>query len=286
MEQMDPESRHFITQRLKLHYVLWGDEAKPPILLVHGMRDHVRNWDRVAERLVDHFAVYAIDLRGHGDSPWVYGSQYSVVDFTADVAALVDHLDRKPITILGHSLGGAIALQYSGVFPEHVRRVISVEGLGPPIMEPRSASRRMREWITHIRDLEKRVPRRYDLEGAVKRMEEENPHLNHEMAEHLTVHGSRENDDGTRSWKFDNFTRMHSPYEFNLSDAREIWNQITCPVLLIRGSESWARDPETDGRASAFHNYRSVLIQDAGHWVHHDQIEPFMAAALPFLVGE
>jgi pimeloyl-ACP methyl ester carboxylesterase len=117
-------------------------------------------------------------------------------------------------------------------------------------------------------------------------MEEENPHLSDEMARHLTIHGARKNDDGTLSWKFDNFTRMHSPYEFNVGDAREIWNQIRCPVLLVRGSESWARDPEEDGRASAFHNYRSVCIEDAGHWVHHDQLEEFMDVALPFLTSE
>jgi pimeloyl-ACP methyl ester carboxylesterase len=286
MGGMEPESRFYTSQRLKLHYVVWGDEARPPILLVHGMRDHARNWDAVAERLVDHFAVYAVDLRGHGDSEWSYGSLYSIVDFVADVAAFADHINRYPLTILGHSLGGGVSLQYTGVYPERVRKVVSIEGLGPPFREPVPASKRMREWIEHVRDLERRQPRRYRLEDAVRRMEEENPHLSDEMAKHLTIHGARENDDGTLSWKFDNFTRMHSPYEFNVGDAREIWNQIRCPVLLVRGSESWARDPEEDGRASAFHNYRSVCIEDAGHWVHHDQLEEFMDAALPFLVSE
>ncbi|MEX2236788.1 MAG: alpha/beta hydrolase [Dehalococcoidia bacterium] len=283
---MEPESRYYESQRLKLHYVVWGDEARPPILLVHGMRDHARNWDLVAERLVDNFSVYAVDLRGHGDSQWAFGSVYSVVDFVADVAAFGDHLNRFPLTVLGHSLGGAIALQYTGVYPEQVRKVVSIEGLGPPMMEPKPASQRMREWIDHVRDLERRVPRRYQLDAAIKRMEEENPHLTHEMARHLTIHGSKLNEDGTRSWKFDNFTRMKSPYEFNVHDAREIWNQIRCPVLLIRGSESWARDPEKDGRASAFHNYQSYCIEDAGHWVHHDQLEPFLDVTLPFLASE
>jgi len=92
--------------------------------------------------------------------------------------------------------------------------------------------------------------------------------------------------DATYSWKFDNYVRAHSPYQFNTEDAREIWNQIRCPVLLIRGSESWQNDPEEDGRASAFHDYRSVVIEDAGHWVHHDQIERFLAAVTSFLQEE
>ena len=114
-------------------------------------------------------------------------------------------------------------------------------------------------------------------------MQEANPHLTPEMARHLTLHGTRHNDDGTLSLKFDNYERAHSPYEFNIGDAREIWNQIRCPVLLVRGDESHARNPEEDGTASAFHTYRSVLIKGAGHWVHHDQLDAFMGELLPFL---
>jgi pimeloyl-ACP methyl ester carboxylesterase len=116
-------------------------------------------------------------------------------------------------------------------------------------------------------------------------MEEENPHLSPEMARHLTIHGLRQNEDNTYSWKFDNFVRSHSPYDFNLDDAREIWNQITCPVLLFRGEESWAADPVEDGRASAFHNARIVTIKDAGHWVHHDQLDQFLEITKDFLLS-
>lgn len=236
--------------------------------------------------MVDRYCVYAPDLRGHGDSDWASGGQYSLPDFVLDVAALADVLDRDPPTIIGHSLGGAIALQYAGVCPDRVAKVVAIEGLGPRVMQRRPAHLRMRDWIGHVRDLERRRPRRYpSIEAAVARMEEENPHLTPEMARHLTVHGARQNEDGTYTWKFDNFVRMHSPYEFNIEDAREIWNQVRCPVLLVRGDESWAGDPEQDGRASAFHDYRSVVIKGAGHWVHHDQLERFLAVVREFLLG-
>ncbi len=282
---IEPESRYYTSQRLKLHYVVWGDEAKPPLLLIHGGRDHARNWDAVAEGLIDHYCMYAPDLRGHGDSAWAIGGQYSMPDFVADIAALADEIDRDPLTIIGHSLGGAIALQFTGVFPHRVEKVVSIEGLGPPPQPPRPAHVRMEDWIAHVRDLERRQPRRYaSIEDAVRRMEEENPHLTPEMARHLTIHGVRQNEDGTYSWKFDNFVRMHSPYEFNITDARDIWNQIRCPVLLIRGTESWMSDPEKDSRASAFHNYRYVVIEDAGHWVHHDQLGRFLQVVREFLL--
>jgi pimeloyl-ACP methyl ester carboxylesterase len=282
-----PQSRYYWSQRLKLHYAVWGAEASPPLLLIHGNRDHARTWDQVAVRLKERYCVYAVDLRGHGDSAWAVGGQYSLPEFVLDIAMLARQIDRNPLTIIGHSLGGAVALEYSGVFPDAVSKVVAIEGLGPPAREPTPASQRMRQWIGHMKEFDQRTPRRYSsTEDAVKRMLEENPHLTEEMARHLTIHGARENDDGTLSWKFDNYVRLHSPYEFNIAEAREIWNQIRCPVLLIRGSESWAPDPEADGKASAFHDYRTVLVKDAGHWVHHDQLEKFMETVWSFLREE
>jgi len=280
----EPESRYYWSQRLKLHYAVWGQESNPPLLLIHGNRDHARTWDHVAKRLKAAYCVYAVDLRGHGDSEWAIGGQYSLPEFVLDIANLAAELDRNPLTIVGHSLGGAVSLEYSGVFPLEVRKVVAVEGLGPRVGAPTPASQRMRRWVGDLQAFDKRHPRRYaSVDEAVKRMVEENPHLTAEMAHHLTIHGMRENEDGTRSWKFDNYVRLHSPYEFNIGEAREIWNQIRCSVLLIRGSESWASDPEEDGKASAFHDYRSVVVRDAGHWVHHDQLDEFMRVIEDFL---
>src|SRR5262245_30876749 len=62
-----PTSHYFYSQRLKLHYVDWGAADKPPLLLIHGGRDHARNWDWVAEDLRRDFHIIAPDLRGHGD---------------------------------------------------------------------------------------------------------------------------------------------------------------------------------------------------------------------------
>ena len=280
----EPISRYYWSQRLKLHYVVWGDEANPPLMLIHGNRDHARTWDQVAVQLKQEYCVYAVDLRGHGDSQWSVGSQYSLPEFVLDVAMLGRELNRNPLTVIGHSLGGAVALEYTGVFPQFVKKVVAVEGLGPPVREPVAASSRMRSWIGQMQEFDTRKPRRYAaLADATKRMLEENPHLTGDMARHLTLHGMRPNDDGTLTWKFDNYVRLHSPYEFNIAEAREIWNQIRCPTLLIRGSESWASDPEQDGKATAFHDYRSVLVKDAGHWVHHDQLDVFMGVLRDFL---
>ncbi len=280
----EPESRYYYSQRLKLHYAVWGDDGKPPLILIHGGRDHCRNWDRVALALNDRYTIYAPDLRGHGDSGWALGTMYSLPEFVLDVATLVAELGEDPLTIVGHSLGGAIALQYAGTFPNRVRKVVAVEGLGPPTIEHQPAHLRMRHWIDHMHEMERRQPRRYaSVEDATRRMLEANPHLTADMAHHLTLHGTHDNDDGTLSWKFDNYVRIRSPYEFNLEDAQDIWSRIQVPVLLIKGAESWAPDPEKSGRAVTIRNYRSVTVQDSGHWVHHDQLDRFLEAVTEFL---
>lgn len=281
-----PTSHYYYSQRLKLHYVDWGNADKPPMLLIHGGRDHARNWDWVAEQLRDEYHVIAPDLRGHGDSEWARGSQYALIDYVLDIAQLLEQVQLFPIIIIGHSLGGAIACQYSGIYPERVQQLIAIEGLGPPPDQLRRgpAYRRMQAWVAEMQTFAGRHPRHYpNLETAVQRMQEANPRLSAEQAHHLTVHGTYRNEDGTYTWKFDNYVRAHSPYEFNMEEARSIWGRITCPTLLLRGTKSWATDPLQDGRSSAFQQVQCVDVAQAGHWVHHDQLAEFLRIVRLFL---
>ncbi len=283
-----PTSHYFYSQRLKLHYVDWGNPGKPPLLLIHGGRDHARNWDWVAHALRDDYHIIAPDLRGHGDSQWAVGGSYAMIDYTLDVAQLLNSLDSFsfPITIIGHSLGGSVALQYTGTYPKLVKKVVAIEGLGPPpgLIKETPAQERMRTWIGEMQGLSLRHPHRYkSLDEAVQRMRDANPQLSPEQARHLTVHGSYRDEDGTYLWKFDNYVRAASPYLFNMNEARELWSRITCPTLLVRGCDSWASDPEKDGRATAFADYKLINIEKAGHWVHHDQLDLFLKAVQEFL---
>jgi pimeloyl-ACP methyl ester carboxylesterase len=286
-----PTSHSYFSQRLRLHYVGWGNNGAPPLLLVHGGRDHCRNWDWVAQALRDDYHIIAPDLRGHGDSQWVIGAGYAMIDYVYDIAQLVHQLKLAPLTIIGHSLGGSISLQYCGIYPENVEKVVAIEGLGPPaemIAERRGkrADLRMREWIEMMRSMAGRSPRRYaTIDEAVERMQAANSFLSPDQARHLTMQGADQNEDGTYTWKFDNYVRAFSPYLFNAEEAHELWQRIRCPTLLIRGTESWASDPLTDGRAEYFENARVVSIEKAGHWVHHDQLEVFLELVREFLAG-
>jgi len=114
-------------------------------------------------------------------------------------------------------------------------------------------------------------------------MQTENPHLTEAQARHLTIHGSNQNEDGTYSWKFDNYIRAFPPVGVDFEQQHHLWSRITCPALLIRGTESWASDPSKDGRARHFQNATVVNIPKAGHWVHHDQLDEFLRVTREFL---
>jgi pimeloyl-ACP methyl ester carboxylesterase len=284
-----PTSRIYFSQRLRLHYVDWGNASAPPLLLVHGGRDHCRNWDWVAERLRAEWHVIAPDLRGHGDSQWSPDGSYTMAGYIYDLAQLIHQQQLAPVTILAHSLGGNIALRYAGIYPKSVRKLIAIEGLGPsPKMQAERAKRsiadRMQSWIDEQRALSGRLPRRYaTIEDAFQRMQEENKHLSAAQARHLTQHGVNQNEDGTYSWKFDNYVRAFPPYDMAQADLEELWQRIGCPTLLVYGKESWASNPATDGRAGLFRQAETVTVERAGHWVHHDRLDEFLSITGRFL---
>ncbi len=283
---MEPISHFFYSHRLKLQFWDWGSEGKPALVLVHGGLDHARNWDWVARAFRDDFHVYALDLRGHGNSGWSPGAMYTIAEHVLDLSALIDIIGESPVYLIGHSLGGMIVLHYSGVYPDRVKKVIAIEGVGfPPEHRVHApASARMRRWIEDVRKTEGREPRSYaDLDSAVARMKEANPHLTDEVARHLTLHGTNWNSDGSMVWKFDNFVRPLAPYGHNILDASEIFGQIACPVLLLWGQESFARDPSGDPRVAPIRDRHIVGVPNAGHWVHHDQLPVFLEEAKRFL---
>jgi len=284
-----PTSQSYISQRLRLHYVDWGNPGAPPLILIHGGQDHCRNWDWVAEDLRRDYHIIAPDLRGHGDSAWSPSGEYGMSAYVYDIAQLIHQQKLAPVRIIAHSMGGNVALRYAGVYPETVSKLVAIEGLGPsPAMMARrrqaSAPERMRGWIEQKRGFAGRTPRRYaSIEEAFARMQTENKHLTPEQARYLTVHGAAQNEDGSYSWKFDNYCRSNSPTDLSERDIQALWANIACPVLFVNGKESWASNPDTDGRMKYFKNGQVVEFEGAGHWVHHDRLDAFLETARAFL---
>lgn len=273
MADENPTSHSYFSERLRLHYLDWGNDAAPPLLLVHGIHDHCHSWDAMAQSLRSHYHVLALDLRGHGDSAWTQGSPYSYLEYVQDLAQLVRQRQLAPLTLVSHSLGGTIASMYAGAFPEAVSRLVVIEGVGlyPRPEEPPQA--RLRQWVDANYALAGRQPRRYPtLEDAYRRMQDTNPHLSPAQARHLTIHGASQNEDGTYTWKFDNYTRKPRPYDIPNEDIAALWRCIECPVLIVNSRHGYPHRIGQDGTATHFQQATLRQVEDAGHWPHHDQL--------------
>ncbi len=284
-----PTSQTFVSQRLNLHYLDWGNPDAPLLIIQHGGRDHCRSFDWMAEQLRHDWHVITPDLRGHGDSDWSPDGDYSVSAFVYDFAQLVHTLTEERVTLIGHSLGGNIVARYAGLYPERVERLINIEGLG---FTARSVAEKagqgyaelMRRWIEKRRAIASSPRRTYpDFDSALARMREANAHLSEEQVRHLTLHGTRRNEDGTLSWKYDHFLNAWNPVDATVEQIREVWSAIICPTLLLWGKDSIFPSPDEDGRLAYLHHATLHVYEDAGHWVHHDQFDRFMADVKEFL---
>lgn len=289
MTLLPPRSGSCTAAGLRLSYCEWGAPDAPVLLLQHGGLDHAHSWDWVAAEFAAEYRIIAPDLRGHGDSAWAPDGDYTMLAFVRDFARLVEELQLAPLRIIGHSLGGNIATRFAALYPAQVQKLVSIEGLGPspklraereavPMLE------RMRKWLGEMRRLEARPPRRYpSVAAALERMRAAHPNLDAARAQHLTEHALRRNEDGSCSWKYDPRMRAHGPFDLRTTELEQLWAAVECPVLLCYGVNSWASNPAVDGRASHFRQARVSLYEAAGHWVHHDQFERFIAEARAFL---
>jgi len=285
-----PASCSFVSQRLRMHYVDWGNHDAPLLILVHGGQDHARNWDWLAGELRRDWHVVAPDLRGHGESEWSPDGDYGHAAYVYDLAQLIRVCgDERPVSIVGHSLGGVISCRFAGAFPERVRRLVSIEGISmmpwvdagdevPPLAQ------RLRGWVEDRQDFAAREPRRFDtFAQTCERMKANNAALSDEQAHHLALYGTRRNEDGTFSWRFDDYTRKATMIDITRAEERGLYGEITCPVLLLQGGASWFNDPREDGREGFFREVRTVSFEGAGHWIHHDRPEAVLAELQDFL---
>jgi pimeloyl-ACP methyl ester carboxylesterase len=286
MTRRRPTSHSYFSQRLRLHYADWGNAAAPHMLLVHGVQDHCHSWDWFADAFADRFHVLAPDLRGHGDSEWVRGSSYHHADYVYDLDQLVRQRNLAPAVVVSHSMGGTLAAMYAGVYPKCVKALVVMEGVGlwPGWSGQGGPEQRIDEWIRGTRQMSARLPRRYaSLEEAYDRMQQANARLTPEQARHLTSHGSNRNEDGTYSWKFDNYTHAWPAFRIPEADLVALWQRISCPVLLVNGAEGYPHRIGQDGTLRHFRDVEVIDLPDAGHWPHHDRLDEVVAAVAAFL---
>jgi len=287
--------RFFRSGTLRIHFRDWGNEGAPPLVIVHGLRDHSHSFDDLARGLLDRFHVYALDLRGHGDSETTpyYAFGHFVLDLHNCIRAL-----RIPRPILvGHSLGGEVVLHFAGAFPDVASRLVIIEGLGPPPVDMAEEVAWNVQGFGRIDRATAGHPTLKDLDAAYARLRERNPRLAESKARELAILGTRAVEDGTLEWKFDAMlATMAITGPFNLEYSMALWQRVACPTLIVHGGESgefWRNkrgavylDPgDLQRRLACFRQHQFVEIAGAGHMVHFDRPRELLSAIRGFLPG-
>lgn len=275
MTAMSARSTHITSRGLSLHVVEWGAEDLPAVVLLHGLRAYGHWFEEFAEAAADRFHLLALDQRGRGGSDWAPAGRYTTDDYVADIAALIEQKQLKRYALVGHSMGGTNALNYAAGCPAGLAALVIVDSA--PELDPRGLAR--------IREELGRTP------GSFATKDEALAFLGplHRRAGARSLATRlewmlRQDAQGRWQWRID--PNIFDP-RMTPDPPERSWNAIrnvTCPALIVRGSDSDLVTAEcADRMAAEFRQASRAEIPDAGHMVVEDNPKAFTAAVLPFL---
>jgi pimeloyl-ACP methyl ester carboxylesterase len=286
---LEPKEHFFVNDGLKIHYWEWGDPKEETFVFVHGVRDQGRSWEPFIAAMVDRgFPIkhaVAFDLRGHGDSEWPSTSRgYQHEDFLADLAGLLRHLDKEPLTIIGHSLGGSMALLYAGAFPEKVKRLVLLESLGPFARADDEVPEIIAERLTGRNYIE--IPFPYpSVEAAAKALQKRFPLIPDAAAAQMARYGTTVKG-GSYRWKHDPILRYRTTTAMSEGQIEAFIRRLKCPILFVYGMESDFMKSVRGPRVKLFNNAQIVGVEGAGHHIPHEKPEELAKIVMPFLMRE
>lgn len=279
-------SEFFDVRGLRCHAHVWGDAAlatpgRPTLLLMHGWMDVGASFQFVVDALAADRHVVAADWRGFGRSEPPPGTDaYWFADYLGDLDALIDRVSpEQAVDLLGHSMGGNVVTIYAGVRPGRVRRLVNLEGFGLPQTKPSQAPKRYASWLDELKTPQ-RLRDYASLAEVAERLRQNNPRLPADRAAWLAPHWARL-DDASGRWVIqgDPAHKRANPVLYRVEEVLACWARITAPMLWVQGRETdvakyWGdRYPlaEFEERLKAVPDVREILIDDAGHMLHHDQ---------------
>ena len=283
---------------IELNVFTMGNAEGKPVVLVHGLRDSAKSLFLVGAELAKKYLVLIPDLRGHGASPRF--SSYQMPDFLGDLHETITSLTQGSCALFGHSLGGHIASRYSALFPETIRCLMLVEGLGPPNKKHENESDYVRYYRNSLEsrliNAKKGLRPLQNLDHAVDRLMVNNPRMDkkqaEELAENLTVRSN-----GLLHWNFDPKANGVFIGASQLENEK-FWRQVECPTCIVSGvlsHEYWSREltsdmrsgyfqeGEMEQRASVFQNAQHYWFENSGHMVHYDEPDRLANLCMGFL---
>lgn len=268
--------QEFVSVRGLEHRVLrWGPPSRDPIMLMHGWLDTADTFQFMVDAFERDWPLVAFDWRGFGRSAWSPDG-YWFPDYFADLDALLDQFcPDGPARLLGHSMGGNIAMLFAGIRPERVRRVVNLEGFGLPRSRPEEAPGRYREWLHQLREPPNFGEYR-DHDDLAHLLLRRNPRLTPERAAFIARAWATETPEGRVRIVADPAHKRLNPYLYRRDEAEACWRNVTAPVLLLLAelSEYLPRL----GEEGAVEHFRRCLpgicvevMAGVSHVLHHEQ---------------
>jgi pimeloyl-ACP methyl ester carboxylesterase len=272
-------------RNLNYHVLTWGEPGagKVPLVMVHGWMDVAASWQFVVDALEDDHWVIAPDWRGYGLTQSPPTDNYWFPDYLADLDFLIDHYSPgAPVNLVGHSMGGNIAMLYSGSRPHRIRRLVNLEGFGLARTQPSMAPKRYSKWIDELKAFHRGELdlKTYDsADGVAKRLMKTNRRLSQDKADWLARHWAQPDANGTWRILGDPAHKITNASLYHVEEALEIYKCISAPTLAVEASDDslsqwWAGKftlAEYHERLKSVPDCRIGKIEDAGHMLHHDQ---------------
>ena len=301
------QSRFLPVRNLRYHVTTWGDESlvtaqRPPLVMLHGWMDVGASFQFVVDALAevegDARFIVALDWRGFGLTDTPGADTYWFADYLADLDAVLDTLfPQGTVDLLGHSMGGNVAMSYAGVQPERIRRLVNLEGFGMPEAQPHQAPKRLAQWLDELRQPAQLRP--YDgLQAVADRLIKNNPLLSPDKAAWLAPHwaGQGVGTDESGPWHIrgNPAHKRVNPMLYRKEEVLAAWRLISAPVLWVEGdltdvAKWWGhRYPRSDfeARLAVVARVQRALLSPCGHMLHHDQPQALAVHLLGFLNAE
>jgi pimeloyl-ACP methyl ester carboxylesterase len=202
---------------------------------------------------------------------------YWFPDYLADLDALLDQLSPDaPVDLIGHSMGGNVAMLYSGIRPQRVRRLVTLEGFGLASTTPDQAPARYREWLDELQQGSEFST--YDsFEQFARVLARRNPRTGADQLDFIARSWARQRGDGRIELRADARHKRVNPVLYQRDQVDACWKQIKAPVLFVTGEKSEVARRMAADTASAerprtlLRDVTTACIADAGHMMHHER---------------